>query len=560
MLPNLVVVRSSAARALCLGSTAVSLAVLLLAANLAEIPSAAGLVSVFRELFMVGDYQGAICALLIIVVAALAATYTLPVRPLLNWIGTNPRSVAVAAFFVLLAGSWFIYQNVRLSMDEYSQFFQSQIFAAGRLSGSFPAPLVDWLIPTGFQGAFLNVSHATGSVAAVYWPSFALLMAPFTRLGISWACNPFICAVTLLTLHRLAMRIFDDVESAGLVVLLTVASPVFFGNGISYYAMNAHLLASCAFTLLLIDATPRRTFCAGLIGSIALTLHNPIPHMVFAIPWIISIARRAEAQKVLLALFAGYMPLCVVVGCGWFFFSSQLAHEGATLTPGNAGIGGALFQVLGFAAPPTATILLARVIGLAKIWVWSVPGLVLLACYGGWIRRHDRNFALLAASGLLTFGFYFIIPWDQGHGWGYRYFHSAWLVLPLLATAAVAPRSTEEPTKTSPMGGLQCFVVVCALLTLFAGIGLRASQMRNFITSHENQVPRYAGAERRVEILDLKGSFYGADLIQNDPWLRANEIRMITHGAAADAQMMHDNFPDMHPVYHDRYGSIWSAK
>ncbi|MGG2305238.1 hypothetical protein ACE4Z6_27835, partial [Salmonella enterica] len=73
---------------------------------------------------------------------------------------------------------------------------------------------------------------------------------------------------------------------AGLAILLTVASPVFFANGISYYSMPAHLFANALYALLLIDPTPRRAFAAGLLGSIALTLHNPVPHLLFALPWI----------------------------------------------------------------------------------------------------------------------------------------------------------------------------------------------------------------------------------------------------------------------------------
>jgi hypothetical protein len=560
MLENLTVLRSSAARSLFLGSAALSLAVFLLAAHLSELPASAGLTSIFRELFTSDDRTGAICALLILVVAAMASSYALPVRSFLHWIGTNPGSVAAGVLVVLMTGSCLVYQNVRLSMDEYSQYFQSQIFAAGHLSGQFPVPLVDWLVPLGFQGAFLNVSHTSGSVAALYWPSFSLLMTPFTWFGISWACNPLIGAVTILTLHRLALRIFHDAESAGLVILLTVASPVFFGNGISYYAMSAHLLANCAFALLLIDAAPRRAFGAGLIGSIALTLHNPIPHLVFAAPWIISAARRDKTHKIFLALLAGYIPLCGLLGFGWFFFSHQLGHEAVTLTSGAGGIGQIVLDAKGFASTPSATLVLARIVGLAKTWVWSVPGLLLLAGYGAWKWRHDRNIALLAISALLTFGFYFVVPWDQGHGWGYRYFHSAWLALPLLAAAAFAHNSEDRILPSASTADTQCFIVVCALLTLFGGVGLRAYQMYAFISAHESQAPLYEGAERRVEILDVNGTFYGADLIQNDPWLRGKVIRMITHGAAADADMMHENFPDMHPVYHDRYGSVWSAK
>ena len=98
-----------------------------------------------------------------------------------------------------------------------------------------------------------------------------------------------------------------------------------------------------------------------------------------------------------------------------------------------------------------------------------------------------------------------------------------------------------------------------ALLTLTAGLGLRAIQMRDFILDDLRQLPAYTGTERRVIIIDPRFSFYGADLAQNDPWLRGNVIRLIAHGPQADAAMMQEHFPDMHRVYADRFGTVWSA-
>jgi hypothetical protein len=83
--------------------------------------------------------------------------------------------------------------------------------------------------------------------------------------------------------------------------------------------------------------------------------------------------------------------------------------------------------------------------------------------------------------------------------------------------------------------------------------------MRDFITDDVSQVPAYNGTERRVVILDPSFAFYGADLVQNDPWLRGNVIRMVTHGAAENNAMMRKHYPEMHRVYADRYGSVWSS-
>ena len=82
-------------------------------------------------------------------------------------------------------------------------------------------------------------------------------------------------------------------------------------------------------------------------------------------------------------------------------------------------------------------------IGLAKVWLWAVPGMMLLAVVGAWRWREDTRVLTLAVSALTTiFGFWFV-PFDQGHGWGFRYFHSAWMTLPVLAAAALTPHIGE---------------------------------------------------------------------------------------------------------------------
>jgi len=549
--------RSERARHLFIASAVISIGVLLLAKNLPS-GAAAHLTPIYKLLFTVGDYQATGCGLLILLIAA-AAPIKLRGRQVLLWIGLHPIAVAIATSMFLAVGSFLVYQNSRLSMDEYAQYFQSQIFAAGHINGRLPVPLIDWLIPVGFQNHFLDVSKLDGAVASAYWPSFALLLSPFTWLGIPWACNPILSGATVLAIHRLALRIFADAESAGLATLLTVASPVFFADGVSYYSMTAHLLANVAFALLLIDPTPRRAFAAGFVGSVALTLHNPLPHLLFAAPWLLYLFFRPGRARIVLPLFAGYLPLCLLLGMGWFFHLSQLSHEGSALAPGSTAFGDSLLRAYRIVTLPTATAFLARLIGLAKIWAWAVPGLAVLAIYGGRKWWSNPICRLLCASALLTL-LLFVIA-DQGHGWGYRYFHSAWLALPILGAASFAPKSPY--VGGSPLaqdGPALNFVVAVALLTLFAGIGLRAYQMRTFIEGHDGQVPQYMGTERRVVILNPSSAYYGADLVQNDPWLRSHVIRMITHGTAADEQMMRENFAELRRVYTDKYGSVWSAK
>ena len=554
MLSNLPIARSAGARAFFFASVIVTLAIMFWIPHV----SSHGLTASFFVLFARLDRFAALGMMLILLIAAFISARSFAAVP--GWVGKHPLPIALAAGILLCAGSLLIYENHPLSMDEYAQLFQSEVFAHGRLTGQFPAPLLDWLVPSFFQNQFLVISRSTGALISGYWPSFALLLTPFTWLGISWACNPIISALTLVVIHRLALRLFHSEEAAGLAVLLTAASPVYFANGISYYSMPAHLLANCVYALLLLEPTPRRALLAGVIGSVALTLHNPVPHLLFAIPWILLTAARPAGLRLLGWLLIGYAPLCALLGLGWFWFSSGLSHGAAASVGGLGAQADSLQQIAGIFSLPSATLVLARIIGIAKIWLWAVPGLIVLACVGAWRwRRHGACLAL-AASAVLTLLGYFLVPVDQGHGWGYRYFHSAWVALPLLAAAAFSrPPDTEPRSCVFDNIETRTLVVACALLTLVLGIGLRAIQIRGFITMDTQQVPSYGGSERRVVLIDVSHSFYGQDLVQNDPWLRGDVIRMISHGEEADATMMREQFPKMHRVYQDSHGSVWSA-
>jgi hypothetical protein len=532
-----------------LTSAVVTVLLMLWTHNLGLSRGTHGLTTIFFFLFANMDYPGTVCALVVLIGATVGSQY-LPAGRVLRWAGGNPLFIAAVCALILGVGTLFVY-------------FQSRAFAAGSLHGKFPPTLLDWLIPRGFQDYFLNVSPVTGDVAETYWPGFALILTPFTWAGVPWLCNPIISAVTVLTVHRLALELFAETEAAGMAVLMTIASPVFFADGISYYSMSAHMLANAVFALLLIRPDPLRAFLAGMMGSIALVLHNPVPHLLFGAPWIIWIATRPQGLRLLMTLCAGYLPLCALLGVGWFMFSNHLLSQGVVAVNAPAVFSERLQSMMAIFSFPDAPIVLARLIGLAKVWIWAVPGLVVLALIGAVRWRHDTLCRLLALSALVTIVGYYLVPVDQGHGWGYRYFHSAWAALPLLATAALyrpvgAAQSTGGALQMFADPDSRTFVTGCALLSLILAVGFRAVQMRGFLAMDIKQVPHYAGTERRVVILSGRFSFYGADLVQNDPWLRGSEIRMYSHGPAPDVRMMTEHYPELHQVYDDQYGTVWS--
>lgn len=515
----------------------------------------AGLAPIFFVLFAFFDYGAALLALVILLLALFVPSRAW-LDTLLRGLGEHPVLAGSLVAMVWSVGTLVIYQDQPLSMDEFAAVFQSQVFASGQISATYPVDLLNHLIPEGFQNYFLNTSRTTGEVSSSYWPSFALLLTPFTLIGIPWACNAVLSGLTIIVLNRLALRLFANVEAAGMVTLFTIASPVFFANGISYYSMTAHMLANAIFVVLVLDPTPRRLLGAGIVGSIALTLHNPVPHFLFAVPWFAWLLFQETPWRRLMTLWAGYLPLSILLGIGWFVHSGQLAHSGGPITDGAGSLG----NVTSAFAWPTAQLFYARLVGIAKLLLWAAPCVLLLAFAGAWRTRHDGRFVAFAASALLTFVGYLFVWADQGHGWGFRYFHSAWLVLPLFATAFMyAPPRAAQPDMIAPQGAdLRAFVVSCAFFSLVAGVGLRASQIHEFIGDHLRQLPGYAGQEARVVIIAGVG-FYPYDLVQNDPFLRADEVRMVDLGDEKNAAALLRHYPDYRLVYRDGRGEVWSA-
>ena len=511
--------------------------------------------AIFQRLFLHEDLLGAL-VLIGVILAGLTPPMQTAGMQLGTALGNHPAVAAMATAAVLSVGAFIGYLTHPLSMDEYAAVFQSRVFAAGELCGRFPPALIDWLIPRQFQNVFFVASHDTGCVVSAYWPGFALLMTPFSMAGAPWLCNPAIGGATVFVMHRLGMRIFADRTLAGLVVLLTIASTAVTINGISMYSMPAHLLFNAVYCLLLLRQEARFAVFAGLIGGWALILHNPFPHALFAAPWLVWLATSTDRRKLLLSIAIGYAPF-IAGALLWTDFIQDL--KGVASAAGSSGAGVAvspLAALLGSAARifrfPLPDVFQARAIGLAKLWLWAAPGLLVLAVWGFSLRRQDPRIRLLAASGLLTLVGYLFYPEDQGHGWGFRYFHSAWLVVPLLAVA-VFTSGAEKLDRTV----LRKMVAGCAFTALIVMTAFRMYQTREFIGSHLAQLPPMDGGAPAIQIINATNGYYAADLVQNDPFLRTGPARMISRGRARDARMLAEHFPGITLLANGSGGATW---
>lgn len=495
---------------------------------------------IFRYLLKAHDLHGNY-VLLAITLCAFALRKRPEALVLVRLAAERPWQVALVLFPLLCLGSITAYHAYPLSMDEYATLFQAQTFAAGRLDGVFPLDLIDRLILRPFQGMFLIPSRATGQVATGYWPGFSALLAPFVWLGIPWALNPLIAALTVPSLHRLTRELTGSHEAAGWAVLLTLASPVFVVTSISFYSMPAHLLCDLWYGALLLRPTPRRAFAAGILGSLALVLHVPVRHILFSFPFFAWLAFGVRSPRVLAALVAGYLPVCLAVGLGWQLHLAEL--RGSAKLPGLQ----QLPLSFGFSAE-------ARIAGLTKVWTWGTLALVPLAAIGYWIARRDTGVRLFACALAATFTAYVFFGGDQGHGWGNRALYSVWFVVPVLAALALVRWHGADGAELRQMcawGALLCLVLCNAL---------RVLQVDTFIEGHLRQVPPLAArpdpAASDVVLVQLGRGFYTQDMIHNDPFLRGRIVLAVGQRVGTD-RFMAARFPGYVKVAEGEWGERW---
>ena len=519
-------------------------------------------VNIFDHLFLFRDYAAGFAFVAALLLALVPAVQGAGER-LARWLGEQPGIASTIAGVLLAIGAKYLYLEHPLAMDEAAPYMQSLIFASGSLMGRFPAELADWLVFEGFQGHFIHVSHETGQVASAYWPGFALLLTPFTAAGVPWLCNPVLGAISLWLIHRLNLRLTDSPEAAGTSILFAFASAAFVVNAFSFYSMTAHLMCNTAFVLLLLTPTPARALAAGAVGGLALTLHNPLRHILFAIPWLVWLVPRSDRWRVMTAMAVGYPPRVAIVGFGWhYLMMQQLGHapvDPGSETWGGGPLGEALRMLSKVVAVPGPDILAARLIALAKLWVWAVPGLLLLAIAGLWQWRSDLRFRLLLASALLTFAGFLFIPVSQGHGWGFRYFHSAWAVIPLFAAAVGTRRQGDVNTSAGAIvqTALRRFGQGAAVASLLLLLPFFGWQVGDFFATHLAQMPSAPAGENRVVIVNPYLGYYAQDLVQNDPFLRAGTIVMITRGRKQDQTMIEEHFPGLKLLGRDYRGTVW---
>jgi hypothetical protein len=408
-------------------------------------------------------------------------------------------AVAALVGVVCWAGSGLILHGYPLAMDEFNAVFQAEILASGRLAAPLPAawqPFGSALAPV-----FTTYYPDRHVWRSGYLPVYAAIRALFRLAGAESLTNPVLGALAVVALAAVGHRLWPRRERrTGLAVLFLVTSSQFLLTSMTAYSMPAHLLLNLVWLWLYLRDDAPGLAAAPVVGVLALGLHNPFPHALFVTPFLLRALRRRRIGWI--AYAAG------VYGAGALLWYSWLRASAAYLSAT-----GGLLSTFGLPGKDQL-IIQAMSLTLVVSWMPPIACVFALVALAGWRRLGDAE-RDVAAGLLLTAAFHLLFPLSQGHGWGYRYLYSALGNLVLLA-AVGADWSTEAVGRAR----VARLVAASTLLALLVELPLRAAQIERFVRPFARASEYVATRPEPVVVVYPDSSYYGRDLVRNDPFLR----------------------------------------
>ncbi len=221
--------------------------------------------------------------------------------------------------------------------DEVAYFFQSKVFASGRLT----APVPEVSDPRNYF-PFRHFIFTGGMWLIMYTPTHAFMMAPFTLLHISWLLGPIEGILILLGLYLL-VRTWSGELYARVCVILLLLSPFFLLMIPTYMAHNSNLLF-VTWSLLFLSRGWKKdklllSVLSGFLLGIAFTT-KPYPIIAWGLAiTVFLLLRGKKGLRHLLCMAAGALPPAAYLLAMNFYYTGDPLHTTYELARGGSLIG-----------------------------------------------------------------------------------------------------------------------------------------------------------------------------------------------------------------------------
>jgi hypothetical protein len=423
-----------------------------------------------------------------------------------SWTGAARLGAAWVAFpsllvlFVATVGVWAVMHGLPLAMDEFVAGFQARAFRAGLVSVPLPE---DWRQLGGaLRPVFVVYDPDRNAWLSAYWPMYGLLRAAFLIAGsrADMLLNPVLAGLSVPLVYGCARRLWPaDRPRAWLAVTFLTLSSQFLFMSMSGFAMPAHLFMNLLWLYAFLRRDRVGWLLAPLIGVVALGLHNPFPHALFVAPFLLQLVVREDRR------WTAYFAAVYLVGIAVWY---QWARTVTVVSAGGT--------LVGLFTRPGPVMMGVQEMSLTIVFSWQTPLLaVLLAWVAASWRSLDETERTLAAGIALSFLFHLLFPLTQGHGWGYRYTYAVLGNMALVGTSgAVRMASVLGGTVTRRL------LAASAVATIAVQVPVRAWQIERYVRPFSLVQDYVAHIDADVVIVDPTTSWYGIDLVRNDPLLR----------------------------------------
>lgn len=439
-----------------------------------------------------------------------------PNEPWARWSGLLkfrhlPVIVAVGILVATSIGRFAVYQNFDLCIDECLNDFEVRILDQHHLVATLPQKWRDY--QNALKVPYENYNPSKGYWASGFLPGFAGLDYIFSQFDLSWALSPTLAALSIVLLASVARRTFPEnpMLAGNLAVLLLAFSPQFLAMALTKFAWTAHLCGTLLWVWLFIHPNRLLFLLTPILGALLIGLHQPHVHPLVAAPFVLRLMYTHQWRN-----FCWFVAWYLVGAGGWYQVFTLLRP------PAFAG-GSDLNNLLPAAGPSIIPVLLSLIFAVfhaTTLLAWTTP--LLIPFIGMFLFTWKQQPSVVRDGFLavcLTFLFYLFFPHPQGHGWGFRYLHSAYGLLALAASGG-ALMFWREGGNSQVSKALLAGVI----FSLVVQVPYRIYEMRTMVRPLALTWNYISRQPYDFVIIKTSDFWYSWDLIRNDPWLQQKPL------------------------------------
>ncbi|MGK2911964.1 MAG: hypothetical protein ACSLE1_19505 [Sphingobium sp.] len=333
----------------------------------------------------------------------------------------NVQAMLAAAAVLLVVtflGHSLILSGYDRTRDEQMASFDALVFASGHLVESLPTLWRNHADVLNLN--FMYPADQRGAWISAYLPFNAGFRALLASIATPVLAGPFMTGLGAIALWGCVRRLWPHDKQAGTVALILYGgSAQILVTGMTSYAMPAHLTLNMFWLWLFLRGSWKWDLAALFVGFLAVGLHQPLMHPMFAAPILFLLVREKRWDRATIYL-VGY----AIVGAFWLWWPTfvwqMVQADPSALPPVGVDFTTRMTRVIATGDPFALPNMLSNIL---RLIAWQHLLLLPLMLIGAKAARSNSLAGGLTGGIILTIFMMAVLLPYQGHGFGYRYVH-----------------------------------------------------------------------------------------------------------------------------------------